>query len=67
MNYPFIFGFKQGTELGYRDVFMLSTALAVIGLTCFLANLQIGLIYKTRHSKTAPELVPLVFVTVRHS
>ncbi|KAG6765616.1 hypothetical protein POTOM_029666 [Populus tomentosa] len=29
VNYPFIFGFKQGTELGHRDVFLLGTGLAV--------------------------------------
>lgn len=67
VNYPFIFGFKQGTELGYRDVFLLSTGLAVLALACFLANLQIDLISKSRNLKTVTELVPSVLVAVRYS
>ncbi|KAK0574129.1 hypothetical protein LWI29_018609 [Acer saccharum] len=42
VNYPFIFGFKQGTELGYREVFLLSTGLAVLALISLLANFAIG-------------------------
>ncbi|GMP93947.1 hypothetical protein CsSME_00043573 [Camellia sinensis var. sinensis] len=41
INYPFIFGFKQGTELGYREVFLLSTGLAVLALPTFLAHLHL--------------------------
>ncbi|XP_073130600.1 phosphate transporter PHO1 homolog 10 isoform X2 [Henckelia pumila] len=41
INYPFIFGFKQGTELGYRDVFLLSNGLAVIALGTFLVVLAV--------------------------
>uniref|UniRef100_A0A7N0TCF6 Uncharacterized protein n=1 Tax=Kalanchoe fedtschenkoi TaxID=63787 RepID=A0A7N0TCF6_KALFE len=36
VNYPFIFGFKHGTELGYREVFLLSSGLAVLALASFL-------------------------------
>ncbi|KAI6686405.1 hypothetical protein NL676_032318 [Syzygium grande] len=39
INYPFIFGFKQGTELGYREVFLVSTGLAVLALGSFLVTL----------------------------
>ncbi|KAI7994874.1 hypothetical protein LOK49_LG11G01096, partial [Camellia lanceoleosa] len=41
INYPFIFGFKQGTELGYREVVLLSTGLAVLALPTFLAHLHL--------------------------
>ncbi|KAF5939121.1 hypothetical protein HYC85_023380 [Camellia sinensis] len=41
INYPFIFGFKQGTELCYREVFLLSTGLAVLALPTFLAHLHL--------------------------
>ncbi|KAG5240151.1 EXS family protein [Salix suchowensis] len=49
VNYPFIFGFKQGTELGHRDL---------------LANLHLDLGSKASNYKTITELVPLGLVTV---
>ncbi|XP_056165974.1 phosphate transporter PHO1 homolog 10-like [Syzygium oleosum] len=64
INYPFIFGFKQGTELGYREVFLVSTGLAVLALGSFLVNLYLDLGSKTRNFKTFTELVPLSLVTV---
>ncbi|KAL3751582.1 hypothetical protein ACJRO7_012419 [Eucalyptus globulus] len=64
INYPFIFGFKQGTELGYREVFLVSTGLAVLALGSFLVNLYLDLSSKTRNFKTFTELVPLSLVTV---
>jgi hypothetical protein len=65
VNYPFIFGFKQGTELGHRDVFLLGTGLAVLALSSFLANLHLDLGSKASNYKTITELVPLGLVTVR--
>ncbi|KAJ6902577.1 hypothetical protein NC651_020147 [Populus alba x Populus x berolinensis] len=64
VNYPFIFGFKQGTELGHRDVFLLGTGLAVLALSSFLANLHLDLGSKASNYKTITELVPLGLVTV---
>lgn len=65
VNYPFIFGFKQGTELGHREVFLLSNGLAVLALSSFLANLHLDLGSKASNYKTVTELVPLGLVTVR--
>ncbi|KAF3953958.1 hypothetical protein ACB098_03G176200 [Castanea mollissima] len=62
VNYPFIFGFKRGTELGYREVFLLSTGLAVLASAGFLANLQLDTDSSTRDYMTITELVPLVLV-----
>ncbi|KAI9169252.1 hypothetical protein LWI28_009604 [Acer negundo] len=64
VNYPFIFGFKQGTELGYREVFLLSTGLAVLALTSFLANLQLDTGSRAQHYKKLTQLVPLCSITV---
>ncbi|KAM1300059.1 hypothetical protein PS1_011447 [Malus domestica] len=57
VNYAFIFGFKKGTELGYREVFLLATGLAVLSLGGFLANLHLDL--SAEKYKTVTELVPL--------
>ena len=65
INYPFIFGFKQGTELGYREVFLLGTGLAVLTLACFLGNLHLDLGSKTQNYKTLTGLFPLGLVAVR--
>ncbi|KAK3222984.1 hypothetical protein Dsin_010009 [Dipteronia sinensis] len=64
VNYPFIFGFKQGTELGYREVFLLSTGLAVLALTSFLANLQLDMGSRAQHYKKLTQLVPLCSITI---
>lgn len=66
VNYPFIFGFKRGTELGYQEVFLLSTGLAVLASAGFLANLHLDMDSSTQGYKTVTELVPLSLVTVRH-
>ncbi|KAF7809095.1 phosphate transporter PHO1-like protein 10-like [Senna tora] len=62
VNYPFIFGFKPGTELGYRENFLLSTGLAVLALLGFLVNLQLEIDRTPRSHRTAAELVPLSLV-----
>lgn len=63
INYPFIFEFKQGTELGYREVLLLSSGLAVITLGCVLSNLDMEMDARTGNYKTLTELVPLALLT----
>ena len=65
INYAFIFGFKRGTELDYRDVFLLSTGLAVLASSGFLANLHLDMDPNTQKLKEVTQLVPLGLVTVR--
>ncbi|XP_042496246.1 phosphate transporter PHO1 homolog 3-like [Macadamia integrifolia] len=62
VNYPFIFGFKQGTELGYREVFLLSSGLAVLALISVLSNLDMQMDPKTNSYKAFTELLPLGLV-----
>lgn len=64
VNYPFIFGFKQGTELGYRQVLLLASGLAVLALAAALANLDMEMDPKTRSFGTVTELIPLALVIV---
>lgn len=66
VNYTFIFGFKQGTELGYREVFLVSTGLAVLAFVCFLLNLQLDMDWRMKDHKKLPEVIPLGLVTVRY-
>ncbi|MCL7052117.1 hypothetical protein MKW94_025142 [Papaver nudicaule] len=62
VNYPFIFGFKQGTELGYREVFLLSSAVATLALASVLANLDMEMDVKTKDYKALTEILPLGLV-----
>ncbi|TYI46192.1 hypothetical protein E1A91_D13G089500v1 [Gossypium mustelinum] len=64
INYPFIFGFKPGTELSYREVFLLGTGLAVLSLSCFLGNLYLDLGSTTQRYKTLTGLFPLGLVAI---
>ncbi|KAK9750734.1 hypothetical protein RND81_02G217600 [Saponaria officinalis] len=70
VNYAFIFNFKQGTELGFRDVFLLSSGLAVLALASFLANINLiidkktGVEDSTTFAKLIPLLVALVFLCI---
>ncbi|KAL2349213.1 hypothetical protein Fmac_003213 [Flemingia macrophylla] len=64
VNYPFLFGFRPGTELDYGEVFLLTTVHAVVALLCFLINLQLEMNPSNRHYKTATELVPLSLVVL---
>ncbi|KAI8528517.1 hypothetical protein RHMOL_Rhmol12G0154600 [Rhododendron molle] len=59
VNYPFIFDFKEGTELGYREVLLLSCCVAVLSTTAGLANLDMEMDPKTLDYKAITELVPL--------
>ncbi|KAL5767859.1 hypothetical protein ACOSQ2_014642 [Xanthoceras sorbifolium] len=62
VNYPFIFGFKQGTELGYREVLLVSFGLAALALTSVLLNLDMDMDPKTNDYKALTELLPLGLV-----
>ncbi|XP_009775848.2 phosphate transporter PHO1 homolog 9-like isoform X2 [Nicotiana sylvestris] len=64
VNYPFIFGFNEGTELGYRQVLLLASGLAVLALAAALANLDMEMDPKTRSFGTVTELIPLALVVV---
>jgi hypothetical protein len=65
INYSFIFGFKQGTELGYREVLLLGFGLVVLSLASVLANLDMEIDPKTNDCQALTELVPLSLVVVR--
>ncbi|KAL6186139.1 hypothetical protein ACLB2K_042260 [Fragaria x ananassa] len=64
VNYSFIFGFKQGTELGYREVLLVSFGLAVLALAAVLSNLDMEMDPKTKDYKQFTELLPLFLVLV---
>ncbi|KAI8528510.1 hypothetical protein RHMOL_Rhmol12G0153900 [Rhododendron molle] len=64
VNYPFIFGFKEGTELGYREVLLLSCCVAVLSTAAGLANLDMEMDPNTLDYKAITELVPLGLLVV---
>ncbi|GAU19793.1 hypothetical protein TSUD_170180 [Trifolium subterraneum] len=64
INYSFIFGFKEGTELGYREVFLLSSGLAVLSLAAVLSNLDMEMDQRTKSFSAFTELVPLGLVII---
>ncbi|CAM8983292.1 unnamed protein product [Rhodiola kirilowii] len=64
VNYPFIFGFKHGTELGYREVFLLSTGLAVLALASFLVNLRLDTNPRKEKYLKFAEYVPLALFSI---
>ena len=59
VNYPFIFGFKKGTELGYREVLVLTFGVAVLSLAAGLANLDMDMDPNSKDYKTPTEIIPL--------
>lgn len=65
VNYPFIFGFKPGTELGFREVLLLASGLSVLSLAAVLSNLDMEMEPNTKEYSTLTELVPLTLVCVR--
>ncbi|GMI75337.1 PHO1 homolog 3 [Hibiscus trionum] len=62
VNYAFIFGFKSGTELGYRQVLLLSFGLGTLALASVLANLDMEMDPKTKDFEAFTELLPLMLV-----
>lgn len=65
INYPFLFNLKQGTELGYREIFVISSGLAVLVLSTFLVQLHIRMDSNIQENVSRVELVPLVLLIVR--
>jgi hypothetical protein len=61
VNYSFIFGFKEGTEMGYLEVLLLSFGLATLALASVLSNLDMH----SPHYDAFTELLPLNLVFVR--
>ncbi|KAK4783489.1 hypothetical protein SAY86_007863 [Trapa natans] len=64
INYSFIFGFKPGTEMNYRDILLLGSGLAVMTLAGVLSNLDMESDPQTKQYKAFTELVPLVLLIV---
>ncbi|KAK9024182.1 hypothetical protein V6N11_004359 [Hibiscus sabdariffa] len=64
VNYAFIFGFKQGTELGYREVLLVSFGLAALALACVLSNLDMQMDPKTMDYQAFTEILPLILVVL---
>ncbi|KAF5961804.1 hypothetical protein HYC85_003013 [Camellia sinensis] len=64
INYPFLFGFKLGTELGYGEVLLLGSGLAIHTLAGVISNLDMDMDPRIRSFRTITELVPLGLVTV---
>ncbi|XP_057777194.1 phosphate transporter PHO1 homolog 3-like [Salvia miltiorrhiza] len=64
VNYSFIFGFKEGTELGYREVLLLGFSLSVLALASVLANLDMEMDPITADYKPITELLPLGLVAL---
>ncbi|KAK4485541.1 hypothetical protein RD792_008183 [Penstemon davidsonii] len=64
VNYSFIFGFKQGTELGYREVLLVGFCLSVLALASVLANLDMEMDPVTLDYKALTELLPLGLVVL---
>ncbi|KAK4481586.1 hypothetical protein RD792_012488 [Penstemon davidsonii] len=58
VNYSFIFGFKQGTELGYREVLLVGFCLSVLALGSVLANLDMEMDPMTLDYRSFTELLP---------
>ncbi|CAH2045645.1 unnamed protein product [Thlaspi arvense] len=59
VNYAFIFGFKQGTELGYRQVLFVGFSIGAFALLCILGNLDMQADPNTKNYKALTELLPL--------
>lgn len=64
VNYPFILGFKPGTELGFREVFLVASGLSVLALAAVLSNLEMEMDPSTKSFQALTELVPLGLVLV---
>ncbi|TKY58899.1 Phosphate transporter PHO1-like 3 [Spatholobus suberectus] len=64
VNHSFIFGFKQGSELGYNQVLLLGFGLAVLALGAVLANLDMQIDPQTKDYKTLTELIPLIVLLI---
>ncbi|KAK6280059.1 hypothetical protein POUND7_020326 [Theobroma cacao] len=61
VNFSFIFGFKQRTELGYREV-LLSTTLSLLALAGAISHLDMEIDPRTKSFTVLTELIPLVLL-----
>ncbi|KAG6398343.1 hypothetical protein SASPL_139801 [Salvia splendens] len=61
---PFIFGFRPGTELGFREIFLLASGLSVLSLVAVLSNLDMEIDPDTKEYSMLTELAPLTLVLV---
>ncbi|KAE8729457.1 Phosphate transporter PHO1-like protein 9 [Hibiscus syriacus] len=59
VNYSVIFGFEQGTELGYREVLLLSSGLSLLALAGVISHLDMEIDPRTKSFRTLTELIPL--------
>ncbi|GMP58673.1 hypothetical protein CsSME_00022259 [Camellia sinensis var. sinensis] len=64
VNYLFIFGFKEGAEMGYIEVLLLSFGVALLALASVHANLDMEINPKTQDYKAITELVPIRLLVV---
>nr|QDJ94058.1 PHO1 [Glycine max] len=62
VNHSFIFGFKQGTDLGYHQVLFVSFVLAALALASVIANLDMEIDPVTKQFEEFTELLPLFLV-----
>ncbi|CAN0896520.1 Phosphate transporter PHO1 homolog 3 [Linum grandiflorum] len=64
VNYSFIFGFKSGTELGFRQVLLVAFGIAVLALCSVLSNLDMEMDPVTKDYQAFTELVPLALIAL---
>ncbi|CAH8374521.1 unnamed protein product [Eruca vesicaria subsp. sativa] len=64
VNYSFIFGFKHGSELGYRQVLLVGFSIGVLALLCVIANLDMEVDPETQEYTLFTELLPLLLLIV---
>ncbi|XWS44335.1 hypothetical protein CRYUN_Cryun15aG0036300 [Craigia yunnanensis] len=62
VNFSFIFGFKQGTELGYREVLLLSSGLSLLVLAGVISHLDMEIDPRTKSFRTLTELIPFALL-----
>ncbi|XP_024006973.1 phosphate transporter PHO1 homolog 6 [Eutrema salsugineum] len=62
VNYSFMFGFKQGTELGYIQILFVGFSIGALALLCVLANLDMEADPKTKDYQALTELLPLLLL-----
>ncbi|KAL7240574.1 hypothetical protein ACSBR2_006268 [Camellia fascicularis] len=64
VKYSFIFGFKEGAEMGYIEVLLLSFGVALLALASVHANLDMEINPKTQDYKAITKLVPIRLLVV---
>ncbi|KAL1194421.1 Phosphate transporter PHO1-like protein [Cardamine amara subsp. amara] len=62
VNYPFIFGFEHGNDLGYREVLLIGSGLAVLTFGGVISNLDMEMDPRTKSFSVITELVPLALL-----